>query len=90
MHLCFEVEAGVVRGSAVCAYLQEGLGVLQQVQPAVTAVVLLRNPTVGAPHGVGHEETRRSMADLPLHLQVAEERKSGVSERITNILLTQQ
>lgn len=76
--MSFGVEMDVIRGSDVCAYLQEALGVLQQVQAAVAAVVLLRNPTVGAPHGVWREEARRSPADLPLHLQVAEERKSRV------------
>lgn len=70
---------GAGRGSGACAYLQEALGVLQQVQSAVAAVVLLRNPAVGAPHGVWREQTRRSPADLPLHLQVAEGRKSSVS-----------
>lgn len=72
------LDLDAVRGSGVRTYLQEALGVLQQVQPAVAAVVLLRNPTVGAPHGVGREETRRSPADLPLHLQVAEQRKPGL------------
>lgn len=54
-------------------YLQEALGVLQQVQAAVAAVVLLGNPAGGAPHAVWGEETRRPPADLPLHLQVAED-----------------
>ena len=76
----------VVQGSDMCAYLQEALGVLQQVQPTVAAVVLLRNPTIGAPHGVWREETRRSAADLPLHLQVAGERKQFTN----NQTLTQQ
>lgn len=76
--MSFEVEVDVIGG----AYLQEALGVLQQVQAAVAAVVLLRNPTVGAPHGVWREEARRSPVDLPLHLQVAEERKSRFSQLI--------
>ena len=54
-------------------YLQEALGVLQQVQATVAAVVLERNPTVGAPHAVEREQTRRPPPDLPLHLQVAED-----------------
>lgn len=53
------------------AYLQEALGVLQQVQATVAAVVLLRDPAVGAPHAVRRELTRRPPPDLPLHLQVA-------------------
>lgn len=57
----------------VRAYLQEALGVLQQVESTVAAVVLLRNSAVGAPHAVGREETRRPPPDLPLHLQVAKD-----------------
>lgn len=59
--------------SQVLLYLQEALGVLQQVNPTVTAVVLLRHAAVGAPHGVGREQTGRPPPDRPLHLQVAED-----------------
>lgn len=67
-------------------YLQEALHVLQQVQTTVAAVVLLRNPTVGAPHVVRREQTGRRPPDLPLHLQVAEHRqdtsRTDVSEHV--------
>lgn len=61
--------------SQVLLYLQEALGVLQQVNPTVAAVVLLGNAAVGAPHGVGREQTGRPPPDCPLHLQVAEDNK---------------
>lgn len=52
-------------------HLQEALGVLQQVESTVAAVVLLRNSAAAAPDAVRREETRRLPAHLPLHLQVA-------------------
>lgn len=63
-------------GSGARVYLKEALGILQQIQTAVAAVVLLRNSAVGAPHVVLCKETRGPPADLPLYLQVAEQRTS--------------
>lgn len=63
-------------GSGACVYLKEALGILQQIQTAVAAVVLLRNSTVGAPHGVLCKQARGPPADLPLYLQVAEQTTS--------------
>lgn len=71
-----EWKTNVIMGSGACVYLKEALGILQQIQTAVAAVVLLRNSTVGAPHGVLCKETRGPPADLPLYLQVAEQRTS--------------
>lgn len=71
-----EGKTKVIMGSDVCVYLKEALGILQEIQTTVAAVVLLRNSTVGAPHRVLCKQTRCPPADLPLHLQVAEERTS--------------
>lgn len=71
-----ERERNVIIGSDACVYLEEALGILQQIQTAVAAVVLLRNPTVGAPHVDLCKQTRGPPADLPLYLQVAEESTS--------------
>lgn len=71
-----ERKRNVIMGRGACVYLKEALGILQQIQTTVTAVVLLRNSTVGAPHGVLCKQTRGPPADLPLYLQVAEERTS--------------
>lgn len=62
------VTSGRLSGST---YLQEALGVLEQVEAAVAAVVLLGDPAAGAPHGVGREEAGRPPPHFPLHLQVA-------------------
>lgn len=58
-------------------YLQEALGVLQQVEAAVAAVVLLGDPAAGALHGVGGEEAGSPPPHLPLHLQVAADTTPG-------------
>lgn len=60
-------------GTSGTTHQQEALGVLQQVEAAVAAVVLLGDLAAGALHGVRGEEAGRPPPHLPLHLQVAVE-----------------
>lgn len=77
-----ERKRNVIMGWDACVYLKEALGILQQIQTAVAAVVLLRNSTVGAPHVVLCKQTRGPPADLPLYLQVAEQiNQSSVNDQ---------